>query len=177
MRTRRRPLLLRLAGALALPALLLATAAPSPAADRPYDETADAKAQVRQGLAEAAGAHVPLLLVFGANWCKDCRALDEAMKSGRTAQLMASRFRVVKIDVGNFDRNQDLVDAYGKPTQKGIPAAVLVTPDNQVLYATRGGELADARHMSETGIFDFFDRAARAHPLAEAGAPAQPGRP
>ena len=34
--------------------------------------------------------------------------------------------------------------------------AVVLSADNKVLYATRAGELADARHMSETGIYDFF---------------------
>ena len=152
--------------ALCSSALLLglgALALPAHAADKPYDEAADAHAQVRQGLADAQAAHVPLLLVFGANWCKDCHALDAALKSGRTATLMQQRFRVVKVDVGNFDHNLDVAQAYGDPLKKGIPAAVIVSPDNRVLYATRGGELADARHMSETGIYDFFDNAAKSH--------------
>ena len=54
------------------------------------------------------------------------------------------------------DRNTDLDTAYGHPTKKGIPAAVVLSPQNEVLYATRLGELADARNMSETGIYDFF---------------------
>jgi hypothetical protein len=29
-------------------------------------------------------------------------------------------------------------------------------PRNEVLYATRAGELADARRMSESGIYDFL---------------------
>lgn len=157
----RRPFLVRLGLV-----LWLAAVAAAHATDAPYDEAADAKAQLRSGLAESNAAHVPLLLVFGANWCKDCRALDAAMKTGRTAALMAGQFRVVKIDVGNFDRNQDLVAAYGQPTKGGIPAAVIVSPQNQVLYATKGGELADARHMSETGIYDFFHQAAQAHAVA-----------
>jgi protein disulfide-isomerase len=69
---------------------------------------------------------------------------------------MAHEFRVVKIDVGNFNRNLALARDYGNPISKGIPAAVVLSSDNQVLYATRAGELADARRMSESGIFDFF---------------------
>jgi protein disulfide-isomerase len=152
--------------ALALPALLLSSALLAPsarAADKPYDESSDAKAQIQAGLQAAGAAHVPLLIVFGANWCADCHALDAAMKQGRTATLMAQQFRVVKVDVGNFDRNLDVVNAYGNPIKKGIPAAVIVSPSNQVLYATKGGELADARHMSETGIYDFFHQAAQAN--------------
>ena len=122
----------------------------------PYDESRDAKADVRQALAEARKTNAPVLLIFGANWCEDCRALDAALSTGRNAELVKSEYKVVKIDVGRFDRNTDLDTAYGHPTKKGIPAAVILSPQNEVLYATRLGELADARHMSETGIYDFF---------------------
>jgi thioredoxin 1 len=123
----------------------------------PYDVSADAKANVQQALTQARASHVPVLIIFGANWCEDCRALDRALKSDKNAALMAHSFKVVKVDVGNFDHNLDLSASYGNPIQKGIPAAVVVSPGNQMLYATKAGELADARRMSETGIYDFFE--------------------
>lgn len=126
------------------------------AADRPYNESADAHADVRQALAEAKKAQLPVLLVFGANWCEDCRVLDTALKSGKTAELVAREFRLVKVDVGNFNRNLDIAGDYGNPIKQGIPAAVVLSPDQHVLYATRAGELADARRMREGGIHDFM---------------------
>ncbi|HEY5366304.1 MAG TPA: thioredoxin family protein [Casimicrobiaceae bacterium] len=142
-------------------ALLCVTAAANGAA-LPYDAGADAHADVRDALRAAAQQHRAVLLVFGANWCEDCRALDKALMSSRNAALMAREFTVVKVDVGDFDRNLDIDAAYGDPIAKGIPAAVIVSPANTVLFATRTGELADARRMSETGIHDFFVRAAAA---------------
>ncbi|MDN2711155.1 thioredoxin family protein [Janthinobacterium sp. SUN118] len=137
------------------------TAAPAATPHLPYNAAADAKADVARALAEAKAAHVPVLLIFGANWCEDCRALDKALKEGKNAQLMQQEFKVVKVDVGNFDHNLDVAQAYGNPLKKGIPAAVLVSSDNnQVLYATKGGELANARRMSESGIHNFFKQAA-----------------
>jgi protein disulfide-isomerase len=35
---------------------------------------------------------------------------------------------------------------------------VIISIKNEVLYATREGELADARKMGDTGIYDFFKR-------------------
>ena len=137
-------------------AILLATVVY--AAPLPYDETADAKADVKQALNAAKKSQMPVLVIFGANWCKDCRALDQALSTGRNSELVKREFKVVKVDVGNFDKNLDLAEAYGNPIKKGIPAAVVLSPDNKVLYATRLGELADARNMSETGIYDFFKR-------------------
>jgi len=128
------------------------------AADRPYDESADAKAQIAAALNDAASAREPVLLIFGANWCPDCRALDQALKTGRNAELMG-KFRIVKVDVGHFDHNVDISTEYGNATKKGIPSAVIVSPDNKILFMTRAGELANARTMSEDGIYEFFTRA------------------
>lgn len=140
--------------------ITLASAASTPAATAPlpYDESADAHVAVQRALAQAKTAHAPVLLILGANWCEDCRALDRAMHTSPNAELIAKQFKVVKVDVGNFNHNLDLVASYGNPIKKGIPAAVVLTPDNQVLYATKGGELANARHMGEDGIYEFFAR-------------------
>lgn len=129
------------------------------AADLPYNEAADAKADVRHAIAQAQRNKTPVLLVFGANWCEDCRALDRALKTEKNAALIEREFKVVKIDVGKFDRNLDLARNYGNPIAKGIPAVVILSSDNEVLYATRAGELADARRMNEEGIYGFFKRA------------------
>ncbi len=138
-------------------ALLAALAGPAgAAATGPYDETADAQADVQRALDAAARSRRPVLILFGANWCKDCRALDAALQSPANAELMAREFVVVKVDVGNFDRHLDIAERYGNPIKKGIPAASVLSPSQQLLYTTRGGELADARRMSDTGIHDFF---------------------
>ena len=140
-------------------AVLLGIALPlvGSAAPLPYDGAVDAAAAVQHGMATAQQEHKDVLLVFGANWCEDCRDLDRAMH-GSSAALIDSRFIVVKVDVGNFNRNLDLARQYDNPIQKGIPAAVVLAPDGRVLYATRAGELANARHMGERGIYQFFAR-------------------
>jgi thioredoxin 1 len=125
------------------------------ASEWPYDEKADAAADVQHALTAARTDHKKVLLVFGANWCADCRALDRAMH-GSSHSLLASKFDVVKIDVGNFDKNTDLSQRYGNPTAKGIPTVVVLSADNRVLYATHNGELANARDMGDQGIYDFL---------------------
>ena len=139
---------------LALAALAFSTFA----ATGPYDEAADAKAQVAAALADASQARLPVLVVFGANWCGDCKVLDLAFKEGAAAPLIARHFKVVKVDVGRFDRNVGIAEKYGVPLKSGIPAVAVLSPQGQVLYATKGGELADARQMGDQGIHDFFVR-------------------
>ena len=138
--------------------LLLIGAAFADAAALPYDEAADARKEIAQALTSARTTNLPLLVVFGANWCADCRVLDAAFKDGASAGLIRERFQVVKVDVGKFDRNVDIAERYGVPLRKGIPAVAIVSPQGSVVYATKGGELADARRMGERGIFEFFSK-------------------
>jgi protein disulfide-isomerase len=130
-----------------------------------YDENADARADIRSALVDAQAAKLPLLVVFGANWCGDCKVLEMSFTSGASAPLMHKNFRVVKVNVGKFDRNVDVAQSYGVSLDKGIPAVVLLSPQGKLLFATRGGELADARHMGDRGIYEFFARVA-AHPAS-----------
>jgi protein disulfide-isomerase len=129
------------------------------AGELPYNQTADSRAELKQALIEAHQTQKPVLVIFGANWCEDCRALDNALKTGKNADLIAQEFEVVKIDVGRFNRNLDIAKVYGDPIKKGIPAAVILSPDSQVLYSTRAGELADARRMNDEGVYGFFKEA------------------
>ena len=130
---------------------------------RPYDETADAPAAVARALTQAQASNKKVLVIFGANWCKDCLELDRSMQ-GQSAALIASKFIVVKVDVGQFDKNLTLANSYGNPIKKGIPAAVVLKADNSVLFASKGGELSNARKMSEQGVYDFFNQIVTQNP-------------
>ena len=151
----------------AIAALFLFAIAPSAAIAAPpaaglYDEAADAKADIAATLAEAQRAKVPVIVVFGANWCGDCKMLDMAFKTGASAPLIAEKFKVVKVNVGRFDRNVDVAESYGVPLKSGIPAVAILSTQGKVTYATRAGELADARKMGDDGVYDFFKKVAAA---------------
>jgi len=145
---------------LAVLALAVVSAPGAWATTTPYDEAADAKAEIRAALVDAKQAKLPVIVVFGANWCGDCKMLDVAFKTGAAAPLIAKSFRVVKVNVGRFDRNTDIAEAYGVPLKKGIPAVVVLSAEGKPLYVTQSGELADARAMGDAGVYDFFSKVA-----------------
>ena len=129
------------------------------AAETPYDEAADAKLEIKQALTQATNSNTSVILVFGANWCGDCKMLDAAIKKEPTASLLSKDFRIVKVNVGRMDKNLEIAKSYQVPLDKGIPAVAIVSSTNEVLYVTRAGEVADARKMGETGLYDFFKQA------------------
>ena len=128
------------------------------AADNPYCETVDARLEIKQALTQAATNHTSVIVVFGANWCPDCKVLDTAMKTGTSATLLARDFEIVKVNVGQYDTNLDIAKSYGVPPEKGIPAVAIISPGNKVLYVTQEGELANARKMGDNGIYVFLKR-------------------
>lgn len=129
----------------------------------PYDDATNPHVALNQALSEAKRAKKAVLVVFGANWCEDCRDLDQAMR-GTSAPLLDARFVVVKVNVGNFNKNLDLDRQLGDPIRRGIPAAVILTADSRLLYSTKAGELANAHHMGPDGIYRFFARILKAYP-------------
>ena len=125
--------------------------------------SANAQAELDKAMNQAQASKKKVLVIFGANWCKDCLELDKSIK-GQNQALINEKFIVLKVDVGQFDKNLALANAYGNPIKKGIPAAVVLKPDNTLLYATKAGELADARKMGDHGIADFFQQVIKDHP-------------
>ena len=122
----------------------------------PYDESANAKEQIQAALKSAKAQNKSALIVFGANWCGDCKMLDIEMHQGALAKLVSDRLVVVKVDVGRFDRNTDVATQYGNIIKKGIPSVVMLRADGTVAYQTDGGELADARKIGREGLTQFF---------------------
>ena len=130
------------------------------AATGAYDESADAPAEISSALRSANRSNTDVLVVFGANWCGDCKVLDQWFKSGKVSSLIAAEFTVVKVDVGRFDRNVAIATQYGVPLKQGIPAVAVLDASGRLKSATRAGELADARKMGEDGILAFFTKLA-----------------
>lgn len=127
------------------------------AALKPYDEAADAKRDIDDALAAAKKSGKSVLLVFGANWCGDCKVLDAELKREKVDHLVRDHSHVVKVDVGRFNRNLDIVNRY-EPSllKKGIPAVVLLDADGKVKRRTVDGELSDARKMGSDAIGAFI---------------------
>ena len=123
-----------------------------------YDEKADAQQQVSEALTEGRRTGKHIALVFGANWCPDCHALDVAMRQTDLAALLSKSFVVVKVDVGRMDKNVDLARKYGVPLRRGIPAMAVVDSSGKLLFAQDQGQFASARRMSFDSIKAFFEQ-------------------
>lgn len=124
-----------------------------------YDELADANRDVRAALVQAAREHKLVLLVFGANWCPDCRAFDDEMNSVDLGSSLAEHYVAVKIDVGRFKKNLDVATRYGIAIRRGIPAAAVVSAEDKVLVLADGRRMDELRGQGRKALITFFDKA------------------
>ncbi|MBS0254311.1 MAG: thioredoxin family protein [Proteobacteria bacterium] len=149
---------------LVLAALLLAAEAPAAAAPAPaaavpstaaparypigrplwthyYPFDANARAEIEGAMAEAkAGGRLPVL-VFGADWCGDSRALAAILTSEMWQGEFGGRYRVVFIDVDHptkdHGRNEDLIARFGIAKMTGTPEMLVIGRDGQPLNSLK----------------------------------------
>lgn len=125
---------------------------------RPYDEQADVRAQLLAAREQAAREGKQVLVVFGANWCPDCRILERTVRlGGPLAAHLAARYVKVKVDVGQFDRHLDIDRELGHPTRAGIPSLCVTDPAGRVLRVVDARFLARAQHRGEEAIVGIIE--------------------
>ena len=134
--------MIRFAFALALAAPLAACATASAQTDalhpeaRPYAEDADAGAAVDAALARAAARGTNVLLIMGANWCHDSRALAGWLDTPRFRELTDWRYEVVFVDAGtpqqDKGRNLDIARRFGIEQLHGTPNLFVIRPDGSL---------------------------------------------
>lgn len=111
---------------------LVLVRAPVPALEGetgPFDETADARAEVDAALAAAEENETRVLLVFGANWCHDSHGLADHFARDDLQQVISENYELVLIDVGWRHRNLDIASDYGVPTIYGTPTVLVIDPE------------------------------------------------
>ena len=125
---------------------------------KPYDENANAGEQISVALEKAKLKNRYVLLQMGGNWCPDCRTLGEYFSRPEIKTWLDERVVLVSVDVGEWDRNLDIVEEYENPISEGLPALVVLNSNNEVMYATLAGELASARSMSKNDLIDWLNK-------------------
>jgi thioredoxin 1 len=119
-----------------------------------YPDNADAKKEISEALDAAAKEHKRVLLVFGANWCFDCFALDYRFHQANIQPIVEKNYRVVHVDIGQRDKNADIAKKYNVDIDKGIPALAVVDAKGHLLHNTT--EFDSARSVAPDLIVNFL---------------------
>ena len=123
-----------------------------------YPADADAHAEIKEALRKAVSGHKRVLLVFGANWCYDCHVLDLAFHRAEIAPILDASFEMVHIDIGQGEKNQDLMKEYSVPVERGIPALAVLDSSGKLLFSQKNGEFEKARALGPEDLVAFLNR-------------------
>ncbi|MCB2088648.1 MAG: thioredoxin family protein [Sphingomonadaceae bacterium] len=147
-----------------------ASHAPRYPAGKLYVPDANAASDLAAASVRAAALDRPLLVIFGANWCHDSRALAETLTLGETGAYVAEHFETLFIDIGTPQigrgRNLDLVEKLGVEELEGTPALVALSPDGKLLNGDTARSWRNAASRSEKEIRATLEALLRAEETA-----------
>jgi thiol:disulfide interchange protein len=123
-----------------------------------YPANADAKQEIVDALTRAVSEKKRVLLVFGGNWCYDCHVLERALHEGAAGRVAQESYLIVHVDIGEGDKNLDLVKKYKVPLEKGVPAVVILNGGGDLLFSSVDGEFEAARRMMKKDLLMFLNR-------------------
>ena len=124
---------------------------------RPYDEKANANAQVDRAFAKAKKSGKRVLIDLGGNWCPDCIVLANFLELPEMRRFMETYYEEVLVDVGRFNRNLQIPAKFGITERlKGVPALLIATPDGKLVNGENVFATANANSMTPQAIAAYL---------------------
>src|SRR5437588_850676 len=103
-----------------------------------YPSGVDAKKEIEEALNRVRAESKVVMLIFGGNWCYDCHVLDQALHEGEAGKIVKQNFLLVHVDIGEGNKNLDLLTMYKIPLDKGVPAVAVLDSKGKLLYSAEG---------------------------------------
>jgi Thioredoxin-like len=122
----------------------------------PFDAKANARAEVDAALARAKAGNRMAVIVMGANWCHDSRALAGWLSQPHFAAMIVSRYELVYVDVGMRDRNIDIARRFGIKSIKGTPTVLIVGGNGKLLNKKDAPTWRNAGSRTSQEIYKAF---------------------
>lgn len=125
---------------------------------RPYAVSESASADVDAAVARARQSGKRVLLVMGADWCGDSRALAGWLGTDRFTELISRKYELVYIDIGMAragDRpNLGIARRFGVPALPGSPNVLVLTGDGVLVNASTATTWRDAGSRTGDAIYN-----------------------
>ena len=123
-----------------------------------YDVSEDAMADVDAALARAGESDKRVMLVMGANWCHDSRALAGWLATERFQGLIEERYELLFVNIGMPQRgdghNLGIARRFGVEDLPGTPNLLVLTADGELVNGDTATSWRDAASREEDAIFD-----------------------
>lgn len=98
-----------------------------------------------------------VLVVMGANWCHDSRALAARLDGKPLKQVISDNYEMVFVDVGNLDKGKDVITSLGEPVWYATPTVLIVDPvSGKLVNANNRHQWGSAAKINMKDSVDYF---------------------
>lgn len=124
----------------------------------PYDRVIYTINDLNKFIEETINAKKQPIIIFGANWCPDCRIFSGTINIPKIKSYIDNHFEILYVDVQRYEINMSLMEEYGIPSQEGIPRVLVFNYEKELINNTTTAEWRTARDRTSQEIFDFFQK-------------------
>lgn len=137
------------------PAAKPATPAAKPGAL--FQSPDDSMAAVNATLDIARENNKLMLVVMGANWCHDSRALAARLDKEPLKSLVTEHYETIFVDVGYLDKGKDVITSLGVPIYYATPTVLIIDPvSGQLVNAQNRHQWGNADKISMEDSVEYF---------------------
>ena len=124
----------------------------------PYDRVIYTINDLNKFIEETINSKKQPIIIFGANWCPDCRIFSGTINIPKIKSYIDNHFEIIYVDVQRYEINMTLMEEYGIPSQEGIPRVLVFNYEKELINNTTTAEWRTARDRTSQEIFDFFQK-------------------
>ena len=122
-----------------------------------YLPAGDAMADLTAALDAARESNRLLLVMMGANWCHDSRALASRIYEEPLSTIINEHYEILFVDVGFLENGKDVISSLGSPVYYATPTVLILDPfSGQVINASNRHQWANAASISMEDSLEYF---------------------
>jgi len=137
----------------------LASAADTNPEGRRYMQSANPLAAVQQAFDRAEEGNRLLLVVAGANWCHDSRALASRLGRSPLADLIQDHYELVFVSVGYYEQGRDVMQRFGVAHYYATPTVLIIDPaSGQLINEEDRHQWSNAYNIDMSASVRYFEK-------------------
>lgn len=124
-----------------------------------YSSHTNPKEEIEIAIKGADSNEKNILLIFGADWCSWCNRLANFIKENKkVSHLLTEKYVVIKVDVGKWDTNLDLMKKYNARQKVGVPSLAVLDSKGKFIVFQETGSLEEGKGHSEEKVLNFLKK-------------------
>lgn len=124
-----------------------------------YNPDADARADIKKAVVQAAKEHKNVMLQVGGNWCIWCTRFNHTVMHNDTLKgLMENNYVVVHVNYEKKNAEDKLWRELGFPQRFGFPVFVILDEQGNRIHTQNSAYLEEGKGHSPVKIAEFLEQ-------------------